>query len=91
MVAQKQVTVCLKMAGAVLISMLISLNLSGCGSPQQKECEPEITTVHTYLREGIDLNTGEGLTYFPGSGSIIFPQEIWSGCEHKKFSGRRTN
>ena len=240
MVAQKQVTVCLKPAGAVLMSMLISLSLAGCGSPQHKECEPEITTVHTYqidgltvrtgdlictnvteqesifeglffvlfgtlipgevdhiavyvgpgglcveagakyrvatfhvknntwdaskmveergplldnlygvayplaglslsseedaeirkrvaqyclnqagakkpyniifpdsstenafycsqlaykayLREGIDLNTGEGLTYFQGSGSIIFPQEIWSGCEHKKFSGRRTN
>lgn len=42
-----------------------------------------------YLKEGIDLNTGKGVPHFPGMESIIFPQEIWSGCEHEKFSDRR--
>ncbi len=42
-----------------------------------------------YLREGIDLNTGRGVPHFPGLESIIFPQEIWSGCEHEKPSGPR--
>ncbi|MBI5211814.1 MAG: hypothetical protein HY957_00385 [Nitrospirae bacterium] len=37
-----------------------------------------------YLKQGIDLNTGRGIPEIPGTGSIIFPQEIWSGCEHKK-------
>lgn len=41
-----------------------------------------------YLKEGIDLNTGKGLPCLPGMGSIVFPQEIWSGCEHVRFSGR---
>ena len=41
-----------------------------------------------YLKEGIDLNTGKGLPHFPGIDSIVFPQEIWSGCKHEKFSGR---
>lgn len=41
-----------------------------------------------YLREGIDLNTGKGVQNFPGMESIIFPQEIWSGCRHIKAPAR---
>ncbi len=37
-----------------------------------------------YLKQGIDLNTGIGIPEIPGTESIIFPQEIWSGCEHKR-------
>ncbi len=37
-----------------------------------------------YKRNGIDLNTGKGVSKIPGTKSIIFPQEIWSGCAHKK-------
>jgi hypothetical protein len=37
-----------------------------------------------YLRKGIDLNTGRGVPQLPGTESIIFPQEIWSGCKHKR-------
>lgn len=36
-----------------------------------------------YLEVGIDLNTGQGIPHFPGTSSIIFPQEIWSGCRHR--------
>jgi hypothetical protein len=35
-----------------------------------------------YLKNGIDLNTGQGIPKIPGTGSIIFPQEIWAGCTH---------
>ncbi len=41
-----------------------------------------------YLREGIDLNTGKGVPHVPGMESIVFPQEIWSGCEHERASDR---
>jgi uncharacterized protein YycO len=41
-----------------------------------------------YLREGIDLNTGKGIQNFPGMESIIFPQEIWSGCKHERAPAR---
>lgn len=37
-----------------------------------------------YLRHGIDLNTGLGIPHIPGTESIIFPQEIWSGCANRK-------
>jgi uncharacterized protein YycO len=40
-----------------------------------------------YLKEGIDLNTGKGvpdLPNLPGMESIVFPQEIWSGCRHER-------
>ncbi len=37
-----------------------------------------------YLSNGIDMNTGIGVPNIPGTSSIIFPQEIWSGCNHKK-------
>ncbi|MGB2809932.1 MAG: hypothetical protein WBC22_19485 [Sedimentisphaerales bacterium] len=39
-----------------------------------------------YLKEGIDLNTGKGLPHLPGMESIVFPQEIWSGCKHERAS-----
>jgi hypothetical protein len=35
-----------------------------------------------YLPFGINLNTGLGIPDIPGSSSIIFPQEIWCGCEN---------
>lgn len=37
-----------------------------------------------YLRHGINLNTGIGVPDLPGTESIIFPQEIWDGFEHKR-------
>ena len=37
-----------------------------------------------YLRSGIDLNTGQQIPHVPGTSSIIFPQEIWSGCLHRR-------
>ncbi|HAK87984.1 MAG TPA: hypothetical protein DHV16_11285 [Nitrospiraceae bacterium] len=37
-----------------------------------------------YFKHGIDLNTGKGIPEIPGTERIIFPQEIWSGCGHKK-------
>ncbi len=37
-----------------------------------------------YLPHGIDLNTGLGVPHIPGTTSIIFPQEIWSGCAHRR-------
>ncbi len=37
-----------------------------------------------YLEQGIDLNTGQGVPDIPGADSIVFPQEIWSGCEHER-------
>ncbi len=37
-----------------------------------------------YLPHGVDLNTGQGVPDLPGTDRIIFPQEIWSGCAHKR-------
>lgn len=37
-----------------------------------------------YLEQGIDLNTGQGVPQIPGTDSIVFPQEIWTGCEHER-------
>lgn len=37
-----------------------------------------------YLEQGIDLHTGQGVPKIPGTGSIIFPQELWAGCTHAK-------
>ncbi len=41
-----------------------------------------------YLKHGVDLNTGMGVPDVPGTESIIFPQEIWSGCEHAECSSK---
>jgi uncharacterized protein YycO len=37
-----------------------------------------------YLKQGINVNTNLGIPHIPGTNSIIFPQEIWSGCVNKK-------
>ena len=37
-----------------------------------------------YLQQGINLKSGQGIPRIPGTGSIVFPQEIWSGCTHKR-------
>jgi len=37
-----------------------------------------------YLPHNVDLNTGKGIPDIPGTSSIIFPQEIWEGCRHKR-------
>lgn len=39
-----------------------------------------------YLPHGINLNTGLGIPDVPGSQQIIFPQEIWSGCYHRRIN-----
>ncbi|OHB67454.1 MAG: hypothetical protein A2Y76_14605 [Planctomycetes bacterium RBG_13_60_9] len=41
-----------------------------------------------YLGQGLDLNTGQGVPHIPGTDSIVFPQEIWSGCEHERAANR---
>ncbi len=40
-----------------------------------------------FLREGIDLNTGIGVPDIPGTQNIIYPQEIWEGCTHRRAGG----
>jgi hypothetical protein len=35
-----------------------------------------------YIKHGINLNTGVGVPDLPGTGTIVFPQEIWNACQH---------
>jgi hypothetical protein len=44
-----------------------------------------------YLPYGIDLNTGQGVPNVKGTSSIIFPQEIWSGCVHRRATESNTD
>ncbi len=37
-----------------------------------------------YIAHGINLNTDQGVPNIPGTSSIVFPQEIWSGCQHQR-------
>ncbi len=37
-----------------------------------------------YKSCGIDLNTNCGVSEIPGTDTVIFPQEIWEGCEHRR-------
>ncbi len=41
-----------------------------------------------WLRQGIDLNTNIGMANFPGTNTIIFPQEIWEGLPHKEVESK---
>ncbi|MEN8172707.1 MAG: YiiX/YebB-like N1pC/P60 family cysteine hydrolase [Chloroflexota bacterium] len=35
-----------------------------------------------YIHHGINLNTGVGVPDLPGTGAIVFPQEIWNACQN---------
>ena len=37
-----------------------------------------------YLPHGIDLNTDHGVPHIIGSHRIVFPNEIWSGCQRQR-------
>ena len=37
-----------------------------------------------YLQVGINLNTGLFIEQLPGTNQIIYPQEIWDGCAHRR-------
>jgi len=37
-----------------------------------------------YLKNGINVNTDQGVPHVPGTHSIVFPQEIWIGCVKKR-------
>jgi hypothetical protein len=37
-----------------------------------------------YLKHGINMNTGRGVPNLPGTSSIVFPQEVWGACEHRR-------
>lgn len=43
-----------------------------------------------YLRSDIDLNTNVGVPDLPFSDRIIFPQEIWNGCRHRRVRNHTT-
>jgi hypothetical protein len=37
-----------------------------------------------YLPHGIDLNTGLSVPNLAGTENIVYPQEIWAGCAHRR-------
>lgn len=40
-----------------------------------------------YLHSGLNLNTGLAIETLPETRGIIYPQEIWSGCQHRQVVG----
>mgnify|MGYP001091019850 CR=1 FL=1 len=37
-----------------------------------------------YLPHGVDLNSGKGVPDVPGTERIVFPQEVWESCTHRR-------
>lgn len=37
-----------------------------------------------YQQVGIDLNTGMSMEQLPGTNAIVYPQEIWGECLHRR-------
>lgn len=70
---------CLRKAS---ISLPYNINFSNSKTEKAFYCSQ--LPYRAYLPHGIDLNTGLGVPNLSGSESIIFPQEIWESCVHKK-------
>jgi hypothetical protein len=63
-------------------------NLNFLDSETEKAFYCSQLAYKAYIREGINLNTGKGVPSIPGTQSIVFPQEIWSGCRHKRAANK---
>jgi cell wall-associated NlpC family hydrolase len=37
-----------------------------------------------YQQVGINLNTGLAMEQLPGTNAIVYPQEVWGGCPHRR-------
>ena len=61
----------------VLLLVLACLGLSGCGNPQQKKYEPEVTTVHTYQINGLTVRTGDLICTNTTEGESVFGGLFW--------------
>jgi len=70
---------CLKQAAA---NKPYNLNLLDSQTEDAFYCSQLI--YKAYLPHGIDLNTGLAVPNLKGAESIIFPQEIWAGCVHRR-------
>jgi hypothetical protein len=44
-----------------------------------------------YLPFGINLNRGLFMEQLPGTNQIIYPQEIWDGCVHRREGAEHSN
>ena len=59
-----------------------NLNFLNSGTDQAFYCSQ--LAYKAYLEIGLDLNTNIGVPPIPLTESIIFPQEIYSGCSHQR-------
>jgi hypothetical protein len=59
-------------------------NLNFLDSSTEKAFYCSQLAYKAYLPHGIDLNTDIGMPNFPGTESIVFPQEIWNGCKRRR-------
>lgn len=59
-----------------------NLNFFNSGTDQAFYCSQ--LAYKAYLEIGLDLNTNIGVPHIPLTESIIFPQEIYSGCSHQR-------
>jgi uncharacterized protein YycO len=80
-VRERAAQYCLKQAAAGK-----PYNLSFCNSRTEDTFYSSQLVYMAYLHQGIGLNTGMCIPSLPGTSSIIFPQEIWSGCLNRRAS-----
>lgn len=61
-----------KSLSAGLVVIVVSFNFIGCGGSQQQVCEPESVTVHTYLVDGLTVQTGDLICTTTTRGRPVF-------------------
>jgi hypothetical protein len=59
-------------------------NLNFFNSATEKAFYCSQLAYKAYLHHGIDFNTGRGVPDIPWTDRIIFPQEVWESCAHRR-------
>ena len=77
----------MQVAGYCLSQVGKSYNLNFLNAESEEAFYCSQLIYKAYQHIGINLNTGLAIEQLPGTNAIIYPQEIWDGCAHKKAQG----
>jgi len=80
---EKEAQVREKVAAYCLAQIGKPYNINFLDSATEKAFYCSHLAYKAYLQHDIDLNSGREIPDIPGTASIIFPQEVWAGCQNQ--------
>jgi cell wall-associated NlpC family hydrolase len=79
----------MKVAQYCLAQLGKSYNLNFLNAEKEEAFYCSQLVYKAYQQVDINLNTGLAMEQLPGTNEIIYPQEIWAGCAHRRANLER--